>query len=274
MSRLDIHDLFDARFDRDDGPVEVALYICTTPRTGSFTLCRYLIGQGWGVPTEYYQRHFARRFMRQWALEDDATGMEAAFRDYGRQLLARRVSKKIFAAKLMPEHVTLFNAVHPKGFDRGVRNVFVHLVRRDFRAQVASLVAASSTNRWSFSDVEAPVRVMDFTVNGESVHRACRYIIENNRFWVDVFRNQGIRPIRVETEELIDEPGSVIHLLSEQLDRTVDEAALDRSIRQERTGAYESVGAVKHKVLAEFGSVIEMYDEAYSQAAGSLLHST
>ena len=37
------------------------IFICSTPRSGSYMLCRYMINAGLGVPHEYFNPNIMRR---------------------------------------------------------------------------------------------------------------------------------------------------------------------------------------------------------------------
>ncbi|WP_421852915.1 Stf0 family sulfotransferase [Oricola sp.] len=269
MTRLDIPDLAGPQYDRADLPLTAGIYICTTPRTASFTLCRYLVAQGWGVPTEYYMAFTAHYLMWRWQIAMRAADEDAAYAAYGRALMQYRVVNGIFASKLMAEQLPLFRQVHPGGFDGGIRNIFVHLRRGDLAAQVASLVTAAASNRWSFSDVEPPYLVMDLRFDRESVDWACRYVVECERLWSRFFREREITPLRVRTRTLVEDPRTVVDAIAERLALPVDEDALAVTIDQERNGEYGSTRAGKERVLREFGAVIETHQPAYAAASGN-----
>ncbi|RST87422.1 hypothetical protein EJC49_05450 [Aquibium carbonis] len=259
MTRLDIHQLVSPHFDRDEGPARKAIYLCTTPRTASFTLCRYMVGQGWGIPNEYYSPHVARILAARWGVAGDLRTDEAARVAYGQELLRRRAAGGFFAAKLMAAQTRFFNQVHPYGFDATVENHFIHLHRDGFAAQVASLVAAANTNRWSFSDAKTSVRILDLRLDRESVERACRLVINSERFWMMAFAEQGIRPLEVSTEALVTDPRGVVESIAERIGRPVNEAVLSDLIGQERGNAYPVDRALKQDIITTYGDVLERF---------------
>ncbi len=259
MTRLDIHQLVSPHFDGEDGPAGKAIYLCTSPRTASFTLCRYLVGQGWGIPNEYYSPHVAKILAARWGIVGDLQADEAARVAYGEQLLHRRAAGGFFAAKLMATQTRFFNQVHPYGFDATVENHFIHLYRDGFAAQVASLVAAASTNRWSFSDAKTSIRILDLRFDRESVERACRLVINSERFWMMAFAEQGIKPLEISTEALVTDPRSVVEAIARRIGRPVEEKVLSKLIEQERENAYPVDRALKFEIITTYGDVLERF---------------
>ncbi|MDN2578991.1 Stf0 family sulfotransferase [Aquibium sp. ELW1220] len=271
MNRLDIHQLVSPRFDSDEGPATKAIYLCTSPRTASFTLCRLMIGQGWGIPNEYYSAHVARILAARWGVRGDPSAGAAARLAYGRELLRRRTSGGFFAAKLMAAQTRFFNKVHPKGFDASVQNHFIHLFREGFAAQVASLVTAATTNRWSFSETSTQFRILDLRLDRESVERACRLVIDSERFWKMAFAEHGIRPLEISSEAVVADPGRVVKAIAALIGETIDEHILADLVVQERGSAYPIDRALKHEILTTYGDVLEHFAaerrEAYLPSA-------
>jgi hypothetical protein len=69
VTRYDELQLSSELLDRPPCPVRAKVFICSTPRTGSFLLCRAMIHHGIGIPHEYFHgRHAAiyRAATRHW----------------------------------------------------------------------------------------------------------------------------------------------------------------------------------------------------------------
>ncbi len=148
------------------------LFICSTPRSGSYLLCRYMINAGLGVPHEYFNPIIMRQIAPRFGLERDVAPLkwrprnrmdrlpfppparvaEMAFLEkYLAALIPRRCQNGIFAAKI---HFGQFlkvldNPVGRKLLDGGV---FIHLYREDLLKQAVSTHFANLTGRWGIDD--------------------------------------------------------------------------------------------------------------------------
>ena len=136
------------------------IFICSTPRSGSYFLCRQMINAGMGVPHEYFNPIVMAQMAPRLGLEDDIRGLtwlprhlagsapaSAAGADRRRSwpscastlsfLLARRCQGGVFAAK-----------VHFRDFRRTLNNsigdgllenaLFIQLHREDILKQAVS----------------------------------------------------------------------------------------------------------------------------------------
>ena len=52
------------------------LFICSTPRSGSYLLCRYMINAGLGVPHEYFNPIIMRQIAPRFGLGDDVAPLK------------------------------------------------------------------------------------------------------------------------------------------------------------------------------------------------------
>jgi len=115
---------------RADAPAR-RLVICSTPRSGSYLLCRQMINAGLGLPTEYFRERTVGRLRARWGL---APGDDDAYVD---ELEARRTTDNgVFAAKIQGHQL----AAHPRVRERLLEraDVLVLLYRRDLLAQAVS----------------------------------------------------------------------------------------------------------------------------------------
>ena len=135
------------------------IFICSTPRSGSYLLCRYMINAGLGVPHEYFNPIVMLQMAPRLGLESDIRGLtwwpdswkdrllfrrrrgraaELAFLGkYLGFLMARRCQGGVFAAK-----------VHFRDFRRTLNNsvgdallentLFIQLYREDILKQAVS----------------------------------------------------------------------------------------------------------------------------------------
>src|ERR1700761_3134250 len=145
-----------------DQPVFVGepkkLFIFSTPRSGSYLLCRYLINAGLGIPHEYFNpvnmRQIAPRFGLGAAIEGlkwrprspmdrlpfakAARTAETKFLEkYAAALVPRRCQQGVFAAKLnFGQYTKVLD--NPVGWKLLSGGVFVHLYREDLLGQAVS----------------------------------------------------------------------------------------------------------------------------------------
>ena len=128
------------------------LFICSTPRSGSYLLCRYMINTGLGVPRRYFNPIIMRQIAPRLGLGPAIEGLKWRRRSpldrlpfgkaartaevnflekYVAALVPRRSQQGVFAAKLHFEQYTkvLDNPVGWKLLNGGI---FVHLYREIF----------------------------------------------------------------------------------------------------------------------------------------------
>jgi len=148
------------------------VFICSTPRSGSYLLCRAMINAGLGVPHEYFNpiviRQIAPRFglreeignLRWWprgrldrlSLRRSERAAEAEFLEkYLRALMSKRCQGGVFAAKMhyRDYRKVLDNPVGRRLLDGGL---FIHLYRDDMLKQAVSAHFAQLTGRWGIDD--------------------------------------------------------------------------------------------------------------------------
>src|SRR5205085_10968681 len=118
-------------FDRSPCPLQAKVFICSTPRTGSYLLCRAMIHHGIGIPHEYF--HFwhagiiGPRFGIGALKEGRVLATDPAARAaYIAALLERRTLNGIFASKI---HWWAFERYldNPQGTDLLRNGHFIYL---------------------------------------------------------------------------------------------------------------------------------------------------
>src|SRR5438270_743391 len=146
------------------------IFICSTPRSGSYMLCRYMIHAGLGVPHEYFNPVIMRQIAPRLGLRTDKLkwrrvsridrlpfgkalrSAEVEFlRNYIGALVPRRCHRGIFAAKIHFDQFIriLDNSVGHKLLDGGL---FIYLFREDLLKQAISRNYAYLTGRWGIDD--------------------------------------------------------------------------------------------------------------------------
>lgn len=216
-------------FDRPPCPVATRLFICSSPRTGSYLLCRAMIHHGIGVPHEYFNmRHIAvigPRFgipeLQDHARLRSDAGMR---RRYNAALMQRRTANGIFAAKIQGWEFTAYldNAEGIELFNGGC---FIHLRRDDLLSQAISFHIARLTGRWGADGTVTtpPAPYPDFFDVDQIAHCA-RAIAQEDAMWRLFFARNGIVPLTITYEDLTADVGGTLR-------RIADAFALDLPAR-------------------------------------------
>jgi len=180
------------------------IFICSTPRSGSYMLCRYMINADLGIPHEYFNpiniRQIAPRlglgasvqrikWRRRTPLDrlpfgKAARAAEMSFLgEYIAALIPRRCPRGIFAAKIHFDQYlkVLDNPVGRQLLDGGL---FIYLYREDLLKQAISTHFAKTTGRWGIDDtaVTIPASRPDF-FNVAMIDRTLEELAEQDRGW-------------------------------------------------------------------------------------------
>jgi LPS sulfotransferase NodH len=206
-----------------------SVLICTTPRSGSTLLCRYLAATGCaGAPQEYLlETALPVLYERQGA---------ADFPSYFEALLSREVTPNgVFAAKLMgapdvfagylarlrelpglgdaerPAH-ELLAAAFPS-----LR--YVWLTRRDRLRQAISLARAQASGLWQSTQAAAaaaaaPPPEPDLAAVDDRVTD----LVAWDAGWEAFFAAAGVRPVSLVYEDLVRDPGAAVRELLSALE--------------------------------------------------------
>jgi len=210
------------------------LFICSTPRSGSYLLCRYMINAGLGVPHEYFNpiimRDIAPRLGLGAAIEglqwrrrtlrdrlpfgNNARAAEMRFVEkYIAALVPRRCQLGVFAAKI---HFGQYTKVldNPVGWKLLSGGLFVHLYREDLLAQAISTNFAYATGRWGIDDTvtTSPAATMDFS-DAAALDRTVKELATDDLEWRVFLARNGITALSLSYERICQDPfGSVIEL--------------------------------------------------------------
>jgi LPS sulfotransferase NodH len=143
-----------AEFDQRPSPLKTKILICSTPRSGSYLLCRAMIQNGIGVPHEYFNGGNASIMSSRWGIGTVATPeLErdgAPRRAYIAALLEHRTVNGIFAAKIQGGQFAQYFKNAPSDLFENAR--FIFLYRADLLAQAISFHVSLLTGRWGIDN--------------------------------------------------------------------------------------------------------------------------
>jgi LPS sulfotransferase NodH len=216
----------------------VKIFICSTPRSGSYMLCRYMINAGLGVPHEYFNPVIMRQIAPRLGLSKSIEGLKwrcPSLRDrlpfgnpdraaevdflakYVTALIPRRCQRGIFAAKIhFDQYITVLdNAVGRKLLDRGT---FIYLFREELLKQAVSRNFSYLTGRWGDDDTvsTAPSAQPDLlAVRG--IDRELETLADEDRGWRVFLAKNGLSPMSISYEKLCRDPSGFIALIARRL---------------------------------------------------------
>lgn len=241
------------------------LFICSSPRSGSYLLCRYMINAGLGVPHEYFNPINMRQIAARLGLGAAIEGLEwrrrspmdlLPFRKAARRaeanflekyvavLVPRRCQQGVFAAKLNFGQYTkvLDNPVGWKLLNGGV---FVHLYRQDLLSQAISTNIARATGRWSIDDAitTTPAANLDL-YDASALDRTVEEIAMEDLEWRLLLIRNGIVAVSISYEQVCQDPFGVVVVLA---DRLGIGPSLLRQGYSEPPAAIHSDSALPHK---------------------------
>ncbi|HEY1491048.1 MAG TPA: Stf0 family sulfotransferase [Steroidobacteraceae bacterium] len=212
------------------------ILICSTPRSGSYFLCRQMINAGLGVPHEYFNPIVMQQMAPRLGLEGDIQGLtwwprgwkdrlllrrrgapaaELAFlRKYLQFLLARRCQGGIFAAKVHFRDFrrTLSNSVG----DALLKNtLFIQIYREDILKQAVSEHFGQLTGRWGVDNsvTTPPVAKPNF-FDPAAVDRALHDLADQDRGWRVFFARRGVVPLSISYERLCADPVAFLEVVA------------------------------------------------------------
>ncbi len=232
------------------------IFICSTPRSGSYLLCRQMINAGLGVPHEYFNPVVMRQMAPRLGLQGDIRGLawsprgrmdrllfrgwrepaaELAFlRNYLGFLLARRCQGGVFAAKVHFRDFrrTLENSV---GDELLENSLFIQLHREDILKQAVSEHFGQLTGQWGIDDTvtTTPAANPNFLDAG-AVDRALNDLADQERGWRVFFARRGIVPMSISYERLCEDPFSFLEAIARRIG--IDPLTLRRGYSEAASG--------------------------------------
>jgi LPS sulfotransferase NodH len=207
------HDEIDRRtWDRPRraSPPGVRIVICSTPRSGSYLLCRQMINAGLGIPAEYFRTRTVARLAKRYGV-DARDGFA-----YIDALEAHRTTDNgVFAAKIQLAQL----GGHPQARERLIdrADLIVFLYRRDLVAQAVSWQVSLATGFWSFDSTPGP-KVADATLDRtDQTLELMRGLVAQNRGWEAMLAKTGRRILRVAYESYVGEQQALLRQIAADL---------------------------------------------------------
>lgn len=219
--------------------------ICSTPRSGSYLLCRHMINAGLGVPHEYFNPIVIRQIAPRLGFAEDIAQLNwhargrrdslllrkserASERDflirYSQALMAKRTQGGVFASKIHYRDFArvIDNSVGHRLFDDAV---FVYLYREDMLKQAVSEHFAQLTGRWGIDDTVTtpPVANPDF-FDVAAIDWALTDLADQERGWRVFMARNGVAPLSISYEKLCEDPFAFVVMIARRLG--VDPATL------------------------------------------------
>jgi LPS sulfotransferase NodH len=193
------------------------LWLCTTPRSGSWLLARQLLNAGIGVPHEYltgWSRHAISGRLEPRPVEMD---------EYLRWLMRyRRTENGVFAMKVhwwqLWKHWTELEPV------LAPTDTFVHLHRRDVARQAVSLYLARASQVWTgvetdHSESPTDAWLSDFMKryspgrHAENLEAEIERLVHANTNWQLFFARRGVSPVTLEYESYVKaQPAGLVRI--------------------------------------------------------------
>jgi LPS sulfotransferase NodH len=193
--------------------------ICTSPRSGSFFLCRQMLLCGLGVPHEYFNplhisimgpRLGITELNSPFALAEDS----ALLKKYLMRLSERRTLNGVFAIKLQNwEFEKFLSTQAAKDLFDGAW--FVHLYRNDLLSQAISLHFAALTGKWGFDDLVTtpPYPDPDF-FHFDEIDRKITFLSNEHHAWRCFFARNGLQPFEICYEQFCSMPRQILQELA------------------------------------------------------------
>lgn len=229
------------------------LFICSTPRSGSYLLCRYMINAGLGVPHEYFNPIIMREIAPRLGLGAAIEGLQWRRRTpmdrlpfgkaarkaemrfvehYIAALVPRRCQLGVFAAKI---HFGQFTKVldNPVGCKLLSGGLFVHLYRDDLLGQAISTNVAYATGRWGIDDTVTTAPAPDMDLNdAAALDRTVENLATDDLGWRVFLARNGVPAVSVSYERVCQDPFGFVCELADRLG--IDPGLLRRGYSEAR----------------------------------------
>lgn len=215
-----IHDLYSARMDfpPNPAPPRHTLMLATTPRSGS-TYCAIKLWQSGclGSPLEYLNFWSTGVLCRRlgYVVGEDRFLDDTDILPYWDKVRSLRTSPNgVFSFKMFP---TIYREVaqrYPKLLACLGTTHVVYSYRRDLLGQAISYARAQQTQAW-FSDASLS---KEPSYDFQLIETCRRAIVDQQRFWKQLFARTATRPVLLCYEDLLADPASAVKQLLKTLD--------------------------------------------------------
>lgn len=202
----------------------VSYLLCGTPRTGSTLLCGLLASTGVaGRPESYFREPDEPAWARRLGVAVAGDG-SFDYRSFVRAVReAGSTPNGVFAGRVM--WGTMHRIVDGLGGAAGGRDLdvlgdalgplrLVHLRRRDVVGQAVSWARAEQTGHWQDGDRSAAPPRFDPGLIEDLVRR----IDEHDAAWRSWFAAQGVEPLPVTYEDVVEDPRPQVQAILDHLD--------------------------------------------------------
>jgi LPS sulfotransferase NodH len=214
------------------------IFICSTPRSGSYMLCRYMVNAGLGVPHEYFNPLIMRQIAPRLGLAKETERLKWRVRglrdrlpfgkadraaevdflgNYVSALIPRRCQSGIFAAKI---HFDQFIKVLDNPIGRNLLDggLFIYLFREDLLKQAVSRNFAYLTGRWGIDETvtTAPMAQSDLLDIG-AIDRELETLANEDRGWRVFLARNGLSPMSVSYEQLCKDPTEFVASIAQRV---------------------------------------------------------
>jgi LPS sulfotransferase NodH len=254
------------------------VFICSTPRSGSYMLCRYMVNAGLGVPHEYFNPNIMRRIAprlglgasvealkwRSRSIRDrfplrlpDRTGEENFLARYIAALIPRRCQSGLFAAKIhFDQYFTVLdNSTGRRLLDGGL---FIHLFREDLLRQAISRNYSYVTGRWGDDEAvtTAPMPQGDL-LDVRGIDREMATLADEDREWRIFFARNGLAPMSISYEQLCRDPPGFVAAVARRV--SIDPQTLRQGYREvpSRSRGEDPALPSKHEVARRYLAAVQ-----------------
>lgn len=205
--------------ERDQRNSEVPdkkIIICTSPRTGSNSLCHLLLSAGLGIPWEYLGEGRADTLATRWGLPL-AEPQSVEFFD---TLMRQRGVNDVFGLKVQWRSARryLSDAIWRQQFGDAL---VIYLDREDRAAQEISLAVALATGRW-FQNADAAELDLTSKKLAEYLPAARSQISDELSGWAEFFPRFGLSPMHLCMEDFVSDPVRAVEEIARRLGAEID----------------------------------------------------
>ena len=190
-----------------------SVFICTSPRSGSYHLADLLHLSGLPFAEEIFIPFHENALRQNYKLLDVDDKIE-----FYKRLVEKHAEEGVFIAKLMPDQLkrVLGTIGHASGKPADLQEFssifpdpkFIHLERSDLLAQAISLTKPRQTGQWiKTSDSDERYSIQPYYSYIEIAYSKNR-LRRMNQFWDEWFAGMGIEPLRMFYENLVKDPSA------------------------------------------------------------------